>query len=179
MKIFVLVINSAQVHSAKALNTAMTKCLVEEKNETGFPSSLHSTSRHECLFTPGTILGTRVTAVTERDKSKRKQETGDAVHFNDGHTLGLSGAIGASSQEEIREQFTLIIEEMTLLWTGRFYMCVMQPFLHFLSSASFILVMTTRGKHVTKEHVAWTDVNISNDAAVAEGLVITQVTATT
>lgn len=50
-----------------------------------------------------------MTAVTKRDKNKRKQETGDAVHFNDGHTLGLSGSIVASSQQEIREQFNLII----------------------------------------------------------------------
>lgn len=105
-----------------------------------------------------------MTAVTKRDKNKRKQEIGDDVHFSDGHTLGLSGAIGASSQQEISGHFNLIISEMTLLWTGWFYICVMQPFLHFLSSVSFVLVTTVRGKHIIKKQLAWTYINISNNA---------------
>lgn len=41
----------------------------------------------------------------------------------------------------------------------------MQPFFHFLSSVSFTLVTAVRGKHIIKEHLAQTYVNISNNAA--------------
>lgn len=70
---------------------------------------------------------------------------------------------GASSQQEIREHFNLIIQEMMLFWAGLLCICIIQPFSHFLSSVSFILVTTVRGKHI-KEHLAWTYVNISNNA---------------
>lgn len=40
------------------------------------------------------------------------------VHFNDEYTLDLSGALGAKSQQEIREHFNLIIQGMTLIWAG-------------------------------------------------------------
>lgn len=47
-------------------------------------------------------------------KIRENKETGDDVRFNDEHILDLSGAIGANSQQEIREHFNRVQQRMTL-----------------------------------------------------------------
>ena len=46
------------------------------------------------------------------------------AHFNGEYTLDLSGALGAKSQQEIREHFNLIIQGMTLIWAGLSHMSI-------------------------------------------------------
>ena len=69
---------TVQMYSVKAFNKWKSVYLKNKycfkKGGTCFPPSfLHSINMHECLFTPDTMWGTGVTAVTKRDKNERKQ----------------------------------------------------------------------------------------------------------
>lgn len=55
---------------------------------------------------------------------RKNKGTGDGVHRNDEYTVDLSGAIGANSQQEIREHFKLTVQEMTLLWAQLSYLSI-------------------------------------------------------
>lgn len=57
----------------------------------------------------------------QKTKMRENKGTRHDVHFNDEYTLDLSGALGAKSQQEIREHFDLIITVFSFHFFNKFF----------------------------------------------------------